>query len=93
MSSAVKAKCPKCKSPITVEEDEAVVAVTCASCQTKFVPAEVVAESNKKFEMAMYVGMLLVGIGLIVFMAATGNLKPKADAPEAPPAVEAGAEN
>ena len=93
MSSVVKAKCPKCKNAISVEEEEAAEPITCASCQTTFVPATVIAESNKKFEMAMYVGMLLIGVGLIVYMAMTGNLKPKADAPEAPPTVEAGAEN
>jgi hypothetical protein len=89
MSSVVKAKCPKCKNQISVEEEESAEPVTCSSCQTSFVPATVIAESNKRFEMAMYIGMLLIGVGLIVYMAMTGNLKQKADPAEAPPAAEA----
>ncbi|NND95788.1 MAG: hypothetical protein HKN47_00495 [Pirellulaceae bacterium] len=49
-------------------------------------PSVVIAESNKRFEIAMYVGMLVVGLGLVVYMAMTGNLKPKPDADEAAPA-------
>lgn len=52
-----------------------------------------IAESNKRFEMGMYAVMLLIGVGLIIYMAVTGNLRPNANAPEAPPAAEAGAEN
>jgi hypothetical protein len=76
---------------ISVEEKNAGKPVTCSSCQATFVPAMVVAESNKRFEIGMYVAMLLIGVALIVYMAMTGNLKPKADAPEAPPAVGADA--
>lgn len=89
MSSAVKAKCPKCKTEISVEEEQSTEPVRCASCQEMFVPSEVIAGSNKRFEVAMYVGMLLIGVGLIVYMAMTGNLQPKPDAPDAPAAVEA----
>ncbi|TWU59315.1 hypothetical protein Poly51_21030 [Rubripirellula tenax] len=83
MSSIVKAKCPKCKTEVSVEEDASVLSTVCTSCQTAFVPATVIAESNKRFEMGMYVVMLLVGLGLIVYMAATGSLKPKPDPPAA----------
>lgn len=76
MSSVVKTKCPKCKTQVTVEEEESTQPLECSSCQSTFVPAEVIAESNKRFEIGMYVAMLLVGIGLIVYMAMTGNLKP-----------------
>jgi len=57
-----------------------------------FVPATVIAESNKRFEILMYAAMLLIGVGLIVYLAMTGKLKPKAGAPAVPPAVEAGAD-
>jgi dipeptide/tripeptide permease len=53
----------------------------------------VIAASNKRFEMGMYAAMLLIGVGLIIYMAMTGQLKPKADAQKAPPAVEEGAGN
>ena len=89
MSSVIKAKCPNCKKEMSVEEEQSAQPVVCSSCQATFVPALVIAESNKRFEIWMYVGMLLVGIGLIVYMAATGNLKPKQEVPEAPPAAEA----
>lgn len=91
MSSVVKAKCPKCTTEVSVVEEQSSVPVACASCQEQFIPAEVIAASNKKFEVAMYVGMFLVGIGLIVYMAMTGNLQPKPDEaiePEIPAAVE-----
>ena len=91
MSSVVKAKCPKCGNQVSVEEDASVRPVTCSSCQSTFVPATVIAASNKRFEMGMYAAMLLIGVGLIIYMAMTGRLKPKADAPKAPPAVEEGA--
>jgi hypothetical protein len=91
MSSVVKTKCPKCKNEVSVEEDAASEPFTCPGCQTTFVPATVIAESNKRFEIGMYVGMLAIGIGLIVYMAMTGNLKPKADQPAAPAANEAAA--
>lgn len=93
MSSVVKANCPKCKNQISVEEADSEQPVTCSSCQSTFVPATVIAESNKRFEIGMYVAMLVVGIGLFVYMAMTGNLKPKADAPDPPPAVEPAAGN
>ncbi len=89
MSSVVKAKCPQCKHEVSVEEVDAGQPVTCSSCQTTFVPATVIAESNKRFEVLMYVGMLVVAGGLIAYMAVTGNLKPKADAPAVEPAAEA----
>jgi DNA-directed RNA polymerase subunit RPC12/RpoP len=89
MSSVVKAKCPKCKNEISVEEASAEQPVSCPGCQSTFVPATVIAESNKRFEMWMYVGMLVVGVGLIVALAVQNRMKPKADAPEAPAAVEA----
>jgi hypothetical protein len=93
MSNVVKAKCPKCRHQITVEEAQSVQPVTCPSCQSTFVPATVIAESNKKFEMAMYGGMVVVAIGLIAYMAITNRMKPKAEAPEGPAAVEAGEGN
>ncbi len=92
MSSAVTAKCSKCHHPVTVEEVVAVLPVACESCQTQFIPAAIIAESNKRFEIWMYVVMLGIGVGLIGYMAATGNLKPKADPAgtgEAPAAAEA----
>ena len=94
MSSVVKANCPQCQTEITVEEEQSVLPVNCSSCQTSFVPAEVVEESNKKFEVLMYVGMLVVGLGLIVYMAMTGQLQPNAQpgAEEAPAAAEADGE-
>jgi DNA-directed RNA polymerase subunit RPC12/RpoP len=90
MSNVVKAKCPKCKNQISVEEVQSVQPVTCSSCQSKFVPAAVIAESNKRFEMAMYGGMIVVAIGLIAYMAITNRMKPKPEVPEAPAAVEVG---
>lgn len=93
MSSTVKTKCPKCGNLISVEEEQAVQPLACPSCQATFVPATVIAESNKRFEMGMYAVMLLAGVALIVYMAMTGNLKPKANAPQPPPAVEKGAGN
>ena len=53
------------------------------------VPAAVIAESNKKFEMAMYGGMIVVALGLIAYMAITNRMKPKPEVPEAPAAAEA----
>ncbi len=88
MSSLVKAKCPKCGNQVSVEDEASQQQVKCSSCQSVFVPATVIAESNKRFEMGMYAVMLLVGVGLIIYMAMTGNLKPKADVPEAPAAAE-----
>lgn len=88
MSEKLEAKCPQCKTPVSVTEEESVMPVTCSSCQTPFVPAEIIAESNKKFEIGLYVGMLVVGVGLIVYMAMTGNLKPNGGAPVNEPAAE-----
>ena len=89
MSSVVKAKCPKCKHEVSVDEAVAAVPVTCEKCQTTFTPATVVAESNKKFEIGMYVVMLLVGVGLIAYMIITGEgLPKKANDGEAPAAAE-----
>ena len=88
MSSDVQAKCPKCKTPVSVAESDSAQSVTCSSCQSTFVPAEVIAASDKQFEIAMYVGMLVIGIGLLVYMAMTGQLKPNADEPGPPAAVE-----
>ncbi len=81
MSSIVKAKCPNCKHEVSVAEDQSALPVACESCQASFVPAVVIAESNKRFEFAMYVGMFVIGLGLIGYMAATGQLKPKPDPP------------
>jgi endogenous inhibitor of DNA gyrase (YacG/DUF329 family) len=86
--SAVTAKCPKCKTPVSVEEEHSAVPVTCSSCQETFIPAEAIAADNKKFEMLMYVGMLVVGVGLIVYMAMTGELQPPQPDAAAPPAAE-----
>jgi hypothetical protein len=38
----------------------------------------------------MYGAMIVVAIGLIAWMAITNRMKPKADAPAGPAAVEAG---
>ena len=92
MSSDVKVKCPNCKNQVSVEEDKSAQPFACPSCESTFVPEVVIAASNKRFEVAMYVGMLLVGAGLFVYMAMTGNLNPKPAAPDAPPAVDAGAD-
>ena len=89
MSNVVKAKCPKCRNQISVEEAQSGQQVTCPSCQSTFVPAAVIAESNKKFEMAMYGGMIVVALGLIAYMAITNRMKPKPEVPEAPAAAEA----
>jgi endogenous inhibitor of DNA gyrase (YacG/DUF329 family) len=89
MSTVVQAKCPKCKAVVSVEDERTAEPVTCAGCQQMFIPAEAIASDNKKFEMMMYIGMLVVGVGLLIFMAATGRLKPpQPDAAEAPAAVE-----
>ena len=94
MSSVVKAKCPQCQTEVSVEEEQSVLPVTCSSCQTSFVPAEVIAESNKKFEVLMYVGMIVVAVGLLVYGAMTGQLKPpQAEQPDAPAAAEAEADD
>lgn len=89
MSSEVKAKCPQCNVEVTVPEEQSSIPVTCPSCPATFSPAEVIAEENKKFEIMMYVGMIVVAIGLLVYGAMTGQLQP----PNAnPPAAEAEAE-
>lgn len=89
MSSTVTAKCPQCKHEVTVNEDVSAVPVTCEKCQTIFTPATVVAESNKKFEIGMYVVMGLIGAGLIAYMIITGEgLPKKANEADAPAAVE-----
>ncbi|MBA3316284.1 MAG: hypothetical protein H0T47_23730 [Planctomycetaceae bacterium] len=88
MSSVAKAKCPKCKQEVSVEEEVSTQPVTCSSCQTTFVPATVVAESNRRFEIGMYVVMLLVAGALIGYMVITGEGLPKADEPDAAPAAE-----
>ena len=93
MSNVVKAKCPKCRNQISVEEVLSVQPVTCPSCQSTFVPVAVIAESNKRFEMGMYGAMVVVAIGLIAYMAITNRMKPKAEVPEAPAAAEAGEGN
>lgn len=83
MSSLVKAKCPKCKHEVAVEEEASTQPVTCSSCQTTFVPATVVAESNRRFEIGMYVVMLLVAGGLFAYMFITGEGLPKPNEPAA----------
>lgn len=83
--STVQAKCPKCKASVTVEEERTALPVTCSACQATFSPAEAIAADNKKFEMMMYIGMLIVGIGLIVYMAIANRMNPPAkDAAEIP---------
>lgn len=89
MSSVVKAKCPQCKQEVSVSEDVAAMPVTCEKCQTTFTPATVIAESNRKFEIGMYVVMGLVGLGLIVYMVVTGEGLPKPKPADAPPAAAA----
>ena len=86
--SVVKAKCPKCKHEVSVEEETSALPVTCESCRTTFTPATVVAESNRKFEIGMYVVMGLIGVGLIVYMVITGEGLPKPKQADAPPAAE-----
>ena len=93
MSSVVKAKCPNCQTEVSVEEEQSANPVNCSSCQTPFVPAEVAAEENKKFEIMLYVGMIVVAIGLLVYGAMTGQLKPpQPEGANAPAAVEAEAD-
>lgn len=89
--TVMNANCPKCRSQISVEEADAEQPITCSSCQSVFVPAKVIAESNERFQFWMYAGMFLLGAGLILYMVVTGNGLPKADAPAAPAEVEAGA--
>jgi hypothetical protein len=86
MSSVVKAKCPKCKHEVSVNEDVSAMPVTCEKCQTTFTPATVIAESNRKFEIGMYVVMGLVALGLFAYMFITGEGLPKAKDPDAAPA-------
>ena len=86
--SVVKAKCPKCKHEVSVEEEVSAVPVTCEKCQTTFTPATVIAASNKKFEIGMYVVMLLIGVGLVAYMVITGEGLPKPKQADAPPAAE-----
>lgn len=93
MSTTVKAKCPKCGNQISVEEAISEQPVACSSCKSTFVPATVIAESNKRFEMGMYAAMLLIGIGLIIYMAMTGQLRPNADPPEVPAEAPAAADD
>ena len=84
--SAVTAKCPKCRHAVSVEEEVSALPVTCEKCQTTFTPATVIEESNRKFQIGMYVVMLLVGVGLVAYMVITGEGLPKpkpADAPAA----------
>jgi hypothetical protein len=88
MSSVVKAKCPKCKHEVSVQEDVSAVPVTCEKCQTAFTPATVIAESNRKFEIGMYVVMGLVGLGLLAYIVITGEGLPKPKQADAPPAAE-----
>lgn len=89
MSTVVQAKCPKCQTAVSVEDDRTAEPVTCSNCQETFIPAESIAADNKKFEIMMYVGMLVVGVGLIVYMAMTGQLQPpQPDAADVPAAVE-----
>lgn len=84
----VKTKCPKCKTEISVADDQSEQKATCASCQSTFIPAKVIAESNKRFETWMYIVMILVGLGLFAYMGMTGQLKQKRDEPQPPPAVQ-----
>jgi DNA-directed RNA polymerase subunit RPC12/RpoP len=93
MSSMVKAGCPKCGKPVSVEEEQATEPVACSSCQTTFVPAKVIEESNTRFQIWMFVGMLVIGIALVAYMAVTNRLNPKADGPEAPATAPADAGN
>lgn len=86
--SSVSAACPSCKQTVSVEEEQSVLPTTCSKCQTVFIPAQVIAESNRKFEMMMYVGMLVVGLALVGYMAVTNRMKPKGEAPGAPAATE-----
>ncbi|QDT54460.1 hypothetical protein Pan44_24930 [Caulifigura coniformis] len=90
MSSVVTAACPGCQQPVSVEEIQAPFPVTCSKCQTDFIPAQVIAESNRKFEMMMYVGMLVIGLALVGYMAITNRMKPKGG--EAPPPAPAATE-
>ena len=84
--SVVKAKCPKCKHPVAVEEEVSAVPVTCTKCQTTFTPATVVAESNRRFEIGMYAVMLLAGVALIAYMVITGEGLPKPKQADTAPA-------
>src|SRR5690606_34482904 len=88
MSSVVKANCPKCRHAVSVEEEEAHEPVACSSCQTMFVPAKVIEESNQRFQVWMYVGMLVIAVALIAYMAVTNRMNrktdQKADARDAP---------
>jgi heterodisulfide reductase subunit A-like polyferredoxin len=87
--SAVKAKCPKCKTVVSVEEERSAEPLTCTSCQETFVPADAIAADNKRFEIMMYVGMVVVAVGLLVYGAMTGQLQPpQPEGAEVPAAAE-----
>lgn len=88
MSSVVTAKCPNCKHVVSVEEELSELPATCAECQATFIPAMIIAESNRRFEMGMYVVMLAIGCGLIGYMALTRKDQPNGETPAAPPAAE-----
>jgi hypothetical protein len=88
MSSVVKAKCPQCGHQVSVEEEEAAEPVACSACQHSFVPAKVIEESNQRFQIWLYVGMLVIAVAIIVYMAIENRMNPKKDAPKAPPAAE-----
>ena len=87
MSTVVKAKCPKCKTTVSVEDERTAEPVSCPGCQETFVPAEAIAADNKRFEIMMYAGMVVIAVGLLVYGAMTGQLQPpqpqEADAPAA----------
>lgn len=89
--SSVTAACPNCKQPVSLEEEQAIFPTSCAKCQTQFIPAQIIAESNRKFEMMTYVGMLVIGMGLVAYMAVANRMKPKGDAAGIPTAAPADA--
>jgi pyruvate/2-oxoacid:ferredoxin oxidoreductase beta subunit len=92
MSTVVKAKCPQCKTPVSVEDERTAEPVTCPGCQATFIPEEAIAADNKRFEIMLYVGMVVVAIGLLVYGAMTGQLKPPQPQGADPPAVEQAAD-
>lgn len=75
MSKELSLNCPNCKAKMNVAEELSKLPAACPSCQSVLVPADVIKASNDKFSMKMYAGMFLIGIGILVYLGMTGQLK------------------
>jgi hypothetical protein len=93
MSSIITAKCPRCQQPLALEEAAAEQLVTCHSCQRQFIPAEVLAKSNRRVAFWMFLGLAAIGLGVIGYMSVTRYIDPKDPRPvEGAPAAAAAKE-